>query len=707
MQYVQKAIHLSLSVVASVFKEDALVAIDTTPTIYNFSHDGEFLSHNSIGGFDSFAYRYTKSIALSNDGHYTLLCNAQNSKALLIDLTTKKLLLQIKMEKSPKFALFSPDMLYCIVANAVGRVMLYNITTLELYDEFAFPDELANASFTPDGAKLMVTTLNKALYIYDIASKKIETKQELKEIAELLFIANDASDILLFTRTGETLRYNVTTAQLFNADPSYEWATTLTHSSNKRVVLVGTRSSQLFLYSANKGNILGTLSFEFWGISSLCCTNRELFIGFSDGNGILLDLSEQIQQAKEMLEAKEIEKLSLSIVESPLVFLDAEFCDLIVSNYEQILEYKPLGSQERAGYDAIVSLLLSDERYNAILLKQLYGSDEIISFTQELEVGRVKEACELAYSAPLLRQLKEYSKLRTNCYVQISKEIKILERNPHEFNEYLDSKSHSCLQCEHGVVTLSGGIVEAYKKLCSAAEAMSYASVLEIVSQYPLFRQTKVFARMMHYGESLIDKTLIMLGANKIEEALKYATKLSLIKPFAKTGDDFKKQIALYVSFKKACDTQNITQICSIVKGSPALKTTELFKKQVTLYNEHAKPAFAMAHAGDVNGVLKHMSKYLALEHFIAKNNELKRLALLYEIKNYAPDGEERELLAKYYQCFGWDEHYESVCNFFQIEVQKELKDEDIDPQCYEKSSFLEGERIKRKDHFQNAGEKK
>ena len=137
------------------------------------------------------------------------------------------------------------------------------------------------------------------------------------------------------------------------------------------------------------------------------------------------------------------------------------------------------------------------------------------------------------------------------------------------------------------------------------------------------------------------------------------------------------------------------------------MRTTELFKKQLLLYNEQAKPATIMAQKGDLSGVLKQMSKYLSLEYFTSKINELKRVALLYEIKNYAPYGEESDLLAKYYRCFGWDEHYDAICKFFGIEVHKEPKREDINPECYEKSSFLVGERTQRKDHFKQAGEKR
>lgn len=706
MAYVETPLHLSLSGIASLLSDEKLVVADASPTLYSYSIDGELLSHASIGGFEMPLYRYSRSIAISLDERYALMCDAGGAKALLIDITSKKLALNIKMQKDPKFALFSGDNLYFLVANSVGRVMLYELSTLELYDEFAFADEFADAKFSSDGTKLLVSTLNRMLYVYDIASKSIEQKIELVDIADLISLASDQSCVLLFLRSGQTLRYQFHNSSFSQADAMYEWGSILTHSANKRVVLVGTRSSQLFVYTANRGTLLGALNFEFWGVSTLSVCQERLFIGFSDGNALLIDASEEIAKAKELLETKEIERLSLLVGESPLLFLDSSFCDMLQEGYESVLEYKPLGAEERKGYDAMIAYLLSDERSQKELLRQLYGSMEIVSFTQELESGNSKEACELAYEAPLLRQLKEYSALRTHCYKEIAKELKMLEQNPYEFSEYLQRQEKSCLACKHGVVRFNGDLVEAYKKLRGAAEAMSFATLFEIVSLYPLFRQTKIFARMMHYGESLIDKTLIMLHAGKTDEALKYATKLALIKPFAKTGDDFKKQIKLQENFQKACERENIEQICTIVKEHPQLRTTQLFKAQIARYNEHVKPAFAIAFSGDVQALIKHLGKYFNVEYFKAKNQELKRLALLYEIKNYAPLGEEEALLNDYYRCFGWDEHYENVSKFFGLEPRKEIKEMPQSGDCIEQMSFLRGVRVKRKDHFKVAGGK-
>ncbi len=448
------------------------------------------------------------------------------------------------------------------------------------------------------------------------------------------------------------------------------------------------------------------MSFEFWGVSTLSATTQKLFVGFSDGNALLLDVSQDVVKAKELLETKDIERLSLLVGDSPLIFLDSTFCDMLQESYETVLEYKALGAQENKGYDALISYMLSDERCQKELLRQLYSSMEMVSFTQELESGNTKDACELAYEAPLLRQLKEYGAMRSECYKEVAKELKMLEQNPYEFSEYLARQEKSCLACKHGVVRFSGDLVEAYKKLRGAAEAMSFATLFEIVSLYPLFRQTKIFARMMHYGESLIDKTLIMLYAGKTDEALKYATKLALIKPFAKTGDDFKKQIAVQVNFQKACERENIEQVCALVKEHPQLRITELFKAQVARYNDHIKPAYAIAFSGDVQGLIKYLGKYYTVEYFKSKNQELKRLALLYEIKNYAPLGEEEELLIEYHRCFGWDEHYENVCKFFNLEPRADLKDMPESGDCLEQMSFLRGARVKRKDHFKTVGEK-
>jgi len=694
MSYIEHPIHLALSVVSSTLIQESLVAIDFT-TIYRYSLEGEYKSHTTIGGISTLPYRYTKSINISQDGRYALLCDSMNSKAILISLQTKKVLINIKMDKKPKFSLISSDMIYMMIANAVGRIAVYNIKTLELYDEFALPDEVSNASFTNDGSKIFVTTLNRGLYIYDISTKIIQTALKLNDVAEVISVTSDNNQVLLFTRSGNTFSYNVALKCLYRGDPSYEWPTTLAHSKENNVVLVGTRSSELFIYSAGRGNILGSIAFEPWGITSLSVSQSTVFVGFSDGNGILLDTNEAAQKAKAFLDSSNIEELSLLIVESPLIFINKEFCSMLDEHYEKILNHEPVADDERKGFNALLSLLLANETQYGKLYERVFKCPNIGTFFKSIELGENSNACKAAYEAPMLKQLKEFKELRTSCYKNIESDLRVLEKNPLEFKEYLESNPNACINCKYGAINYSDGFVEAYEKLKISADSKNYVMLLEITNNYPLLRQTNIFKRMIHQGESLIDKTVLMLGANKIDEALNYATKLTLIKPFEKTGNDFKAQIAMHMEFKKVCDSQNIAQIFALAQKNPVLKTTEIFKAQVLRYEDHAKTASIMALKGEPLEALKIISNYLEIVHFKSKNEELIKLGLLYEIKKHAPAGEEEELLKKYHQCFGWDKHYDSVCNFFHLQSNKELKIGEITQECLSQSTLLLQDRKK------------
>jgi|GEM_PF-1350334 len=704
MPYVNYDIQLAAGVVSSAALQDEIVIADSTPTIYHYSHTGEYIRHNSFSGLSSLEQRYSKALYLALSGSYLLVSDEENGHILLLDVATKKTLLQLKMEKNPKYCLISSDESFLIVTNGVGRALIYNIQTLERYDEIAFVDEIATVQFLPDASKILVSCLNKQIYIYDMATKKIEHKIAIRDVVEVISIAKNGNDLLLITRVGDALRYSISSQEIFIVDACYEWATTHMQSGNGAVTLVGSRSSEVYIYTTQKGKLLGSVTFEHWGVTTLSAQKGRLFVGFSDGYATIVDFNEAINDAKEAISRGDCESLCLIVQEYPLIFMDEELYNLIGENYKKVLAYKPSTNNEKEGHSAVIAFLIANEEVHDLVLKELFSSQEMIHFTKYLEEGRPEKSCAMVYDAPLLQQLKEYSSMRTKCHKNVARELKKLEEDPEEFGRYLEEQEHSCLKCKNSVVKGALGLVEAYLLFRKSAIAKNYVSVFEIASRYPILRQSTIFRRLMHSGESLIEKMLIMMRANRMDDALKYATKLASVKPFAKVGQSYKKQIMMYANFSQACERQNIANIFSIVADNPALRTTALFKEQQRLYQEHYKKGEEIAKSGEVLAMLKHMSPYMYIESKLSQNRELHRVALLYEIKNYAPGGEEKALLEKYYECFGWSEEYANVSAFFGVQSNPEVEKESVDEQCYEQVTLLEGERVKRKDHFKSAG---
>lgn len=704
MPYNNYEIQLAAGVVCSATLQDTIVIVDSTPTIYHYSYTGAYIRHNGFSGLSSLEHRYSKALGLSLSGRYLLITDEENGHILLLDVATKKTLLQLKMEKNPKFCHISTDESFLIVANGVGRALIYSMQTLKRYDEVAFVDEIATVEFLPDASKIVVSCLNKQIYIYDMPTKKIEHKLAVPDVVEVISAAKNGNDLLLITRAGDALKYTINSQEIFIVDSCYEWATTYMQNSSGALTLVGTRSSEIYIYTTQKGKLLGSISLEHWGVTTLSEKGGNLFVGFSNGYATIVDFSEAIKDAKEAITRGDYESFCTIIQAYPLVFMNEEIYNLIAQNYKKILAHKPSTSSEKEGHSAVVALLISNEELHDLLLKELFSSQEMINFTKNLEHGRPQKSCAMVYDVPLLQQLKEYSVIRTKCHQNVEQEFRELEENPESFIRHLNDKEQSCLKCKNSPVKGSLGLAEAYLLFRKSAKAKNYVAIFDIASRYPILRQSTIFKRLMHSGESLIEKMLIMMRANRMDDALKYATKLASVKPFAKVGLSYKKQIMMYANFSQACLQRDIDNIFSIASDNPALRTTVLFKEQQRLYQKHYEKGEEIARSGEVSAMLEHMSPYMNVESKLSQNRDLIRTALLYEIKNYAPEGEESIFLQKYYDCFGWSEEYANICAFFGIQSRSRVEKESVDEQCYECVTLLEGERVKRKDHFKSVG---
>lgn len=695
------SLHVGRSVVASTMTSSGLVIFDSVPTIYTYSQEGIYEKYSGLKGFKSYIGRYGKAIATSNNGMYALLCDCELDRVLFFSLEKMSLLSQIKCTKTPDFCVFSSDGSYFAIANSVGRFSFYDTQSCSMQTELQFSDGISAVSFSDDLTKIAIATLDKKVHIYNISKKHLQGSFEINEIIEVLSFSKDLSSIVLFSRMGNTYVLKIVLNQKLLTDPCSEWPSVIAHEENSEIVLIGTRSNQLFIYTNSSGNNLGSITLDHWGITSISIYEKKVFVGFSDGNGIVIDLSKSILEAMKALEMKDYALLCTITVAFPFIFMSKTLCKEIEKDYIDIFRFKAVTYEEKKGYEALSAYILSASEKRPELMKSLYSSEEIIPFMEHMSSGKIDQACIVAYHTPILRQLREFNELKSSCLHELSAEIKLLEADPSKFKEHIESMPTKCSECIQDIIPDAKVLEESYSQLVSSVNAKNFAVVMDIVKKYPALRQTLVYRRLINYGEALINKTLIMIAAGKIPEAKKYAAYLVTMKPFAVTGEDFNIQINAYEVFMNACEKNDIISIFTLIAQHPTLRTTDKFKEQIVKYqNSVMASALTQAKLGEVVKMQTIIAPYKAIEYFEDKHFELLKIALISEIAIYAPLGEEQELVNSYYEHFGWNEHYEQVCQFLDCEVKKLRKLDVISDECKNMTTFILGEKHKRKVTF-------
>lgn len=698
------SLHALRSIVASTINETGITLIDSTPTMYRYSTQGEYLKHANMKGIEPYPNRYGSSVAITNDGKFALVCDHLNERVLFLALEPVKLLSKISITK-PDVVLFSDDNRFFVIGSDTGRLDIYNTLTCERICELHLSDSIVCAAFSNNGNRIAISTMDKKIHLLRIDTCKAVHVFRIDEIAEAVTFSADNNKIVGFTRSGTTYVLNILLKQQFLGDPSLEWPTHIASGFNENIILLGTRSNQLLIYNNSDGVKLGCVNFDFWGITSLSVSSEKIFIGFSDGNGIVIDLHATLKEAYSAVETGNIGKLSLLAAESPLIFVNQDLCTKMEKKYEAIFNFTPSNPDERKGHEAIVSLIIADGSIRKELMQALYASEEIVPFMEKISLGNAQGACVSVYKAPHLRQLREFHEVRSSCLKELMYEIKLLEIDPGKFNEYIDSAPGGCSKCVHSIIPRPEVLEENYKKLLSSASSRNFAALSDIGEKHEILRQTKVYRRFMSYGEALIDKTLRLMAEGKMDQADEYATKLTRIKPFALTGNDFKNQIKAFDAFNNASKSNDLTKLFTLSSEYPALRTTQIFKDQIDIYKKNIMtPANIFAKKGEVSRVMALITPYSIIEYFEEKNLSLLKKALIHEIELYAPRGEEESLLNRYHSCFGWDNDYARVCLALKVSPNHMKKLDDIAPECKNITTLLSGEKILRSLQNKEAG---
>lgn len=690
------SLHALRSIVASTVNESGLILIDSTPIIYRYSLDGHYQKHANMKGIQSYPNRYGNSVAITNNGKFGLVCDPSNERVLFLSLEPVKLLSTVPMAK-PDVVRFSDDGRFFAIGNVSGRLKVYDSLTYKALDELQLPDGIVCTAFSKDGTKLAISTMDKKVHLFYTHTQKIGYVFRIDDIVEAITFSSDNNKVLGFTRSGSTYVFNIMLRQQFLGDPSMEWPTHIATGFNEYALLLGSRSNQLMIYNRSDGIKLGSVSFEHWGITSVSASSEYVFVGFSNGNNVVINLHEAVQEAHKALESGNIAKLCVLVAESPLVFVNNDLCKQIEKYHETIFCFLPSTSDEKKGYEAIVSLIIADGTIRKELMKTLYDSQEITPFMDNIAQGNAQQACETADSAPLLGHLREFHEIRSTCLNNLMHEIKLLEVDSVKFKEYVESVPDACSECVHELIPSTEILEKNYKKLVSYASANNYASLMEITEKFPILRQTKIYRRLMNHGESLIDKILMMISAGKMHEAEMLATNLTRLKPFASTGNDFKTQIKAFDAFENAAKANNLVKLYALASEHPALRTTEIFRIQIEAHKLNIMtPALVYAKKGDVAKTLEIIAPYAAIGFFEEKNLSLLKKALVHEIELYAPLGEERALLDNYHKCFGWDEDYDQVCLTLGVPPNEHKKLDEVSPECKKLTTFLSGDKKRR-----------
>ncbi|QOP40376.1 YncE family protein [Sulfurimonas marina] len=691
------SLHLCRSVVASAYTGQTFVIIDSTPTFYTYDKNALFESHSKLQGFATYINRYSHNITLSHDGAYALLCDTKKNRILLIDMQNKKLKANIPYSKAPNFALFNQTSEYFIISNSVGNITIYNTDTLAVMAQLNIPDELRTVTFSDDDSKIAIAAHNKKVYIFSVETQKLLETITFDEIVEVLSFSKENTTLLTFSRKGNVTLYSLVHKKMYSAAPRSQWPSTLAHTQNKEVVLVGTRGSQIDIYTTSRGNKLGTLHFDYWGVTSIYATNECVLVGFSDGNCIILNIQEEIQKAQQALDENRIGILAELCYMYPLLFINPEVCALINEKYKEIFSFKAQSDEQALGYDALISFIIENDTKKQELLTFIYQSNEIVSFMQEVECGNFDGACENTYKFPVLRQLREFSEFRTICHRNVSEEIELLEKDPNKFTTYREEKTHNCTACIYKILTNEETLKRVYVDFKKAVQAKNYTTMLDLATKFPSFKQTRLYRRVMSYGEALIDKILLMMQSDHIEEATKYAVMLSKIKPFEKTGLDFKEQITHFMTLEQASKKDDVLKVFDLAEKNPAFRTTKAFQQQLQNYQNKYSLAKVQALKGDVAACKIILGDYFKVEHFKEKNLDILKIALLHEIKHFSPKESEKKFLDKYHEYFGWDEMYDQVCTFLQHTANTIKKLTPVETEYKELQTLIEGEKVKNK----------
>jgi WD40 repeat protein len=121
-------------------------------------------------------------------------------------------------------AALSPNGLYYAIASNDTTVRVYNVSDGGLYAAFIQNGDVMDVCFSPDSRYLVSAGRDAAVYIYDLATKKLIKKvKDLPAKCESVAVSGDGSVIAAGLWTGEVLIIDITTGKTLKTLKPHKW----------------------------------------------------------------------------------------------------------------------------------------------------------------------------------------------------------------------------------------------------------------------------------------------------------------------------------------------------------------------------------------------------------------------------------------------------------------------------------------------------
>jgi len=572
---------------------------------------------------------------------------------------------------------FSSDESKVLISSFDGMVTIYDIERNTKLFEFKCDSVPEDALFFDNSNKVCAVTRNKSLYIFDmnikesIDEKDEEVPSEESEKGTKEDIAhneNEAEEV----KESDANEENRSDDRLFIVKNAFdEWPTTIIVGEQGRFALVGSKKNKLYLVYLKTGQVLKTIPLENQGISEMKLSEDSLYIGFVDGTlfrinrNILLDEFKASLDKKDFQEAQKLFNTNELLCMNSVSIAFEEAWKSILSEAIQLIEEDKLDDADAK----VKPFITSNKLYSDEYLSHFEKHKDIKNFIDYVNVKNYAEAYAVAELNPEIEKLHAYQKLEEHWQIVFKNAKKLLASGLYEeslkaekiMQPFMKVPSKQKLS-QHLIA--NGAVFEKAEALIKDKKFRAYFSLIE---QFPFLKDVSLYQKVIHYADSMHEKVVELEQNKEFDRAIQLLEALIIFPPYKVLAKDGIKKITTYSDFAKKVNSKEYVQAYAMAEKSQYLKVGAEFVELKDAFKATYENAEKQAELGNPEKVLEILDIYMKIEYWKDKVKNVMQKAYIREMEFKAELGTVK-----------WPETFEKYANLFGKDMQLKQLAEDV-----------------------------
>jgi len=595
---------------------------------------------------------------------------------------------------------FSSDESKILISSFDGMVTIYDIERNTKLFEFKCDSVAEDALFFDNSNKVCAVTRNRGLYIFDMSiSEAIEEDEDVVEEEKDEEVTSKTSkeevkkDVVENEKEVEESKENDEEEENRSDDRLVrvknafdEWPTTIIIGEQNRFALVGSKKNKLYLVYLKTAQILKTIVLENQGISEMKLSEDSLYIGFVDGTLFRINRNTLLDEFKSSLDKKDFKEAQKLFDTNELLCLNIasiafeEAWPSILAEAMQLIEDDKLEEAD----EKVKPFITSNKLYSDEYLSHFEKHKDIKNFIDYVNVKNYAEAYAAAEMNPEIEKLHAYQKLEEHWQIVFKNAKKLLSSGLYEESLKAEKIMQPFMKVPNKKklsqhLIANGAVFEKAELLIKEKKFRAYFSLIE---QFPFLKDVSLYQKVIHYADSMHEKVVEFEHNKEFDRAIQLLEALIIFPPYKELAKQGIMKIKTYADFAKKVNNKEYVQAYAMAEKSQYLKVGAEFVELKDAFKATYVNAEKQAELGNPDQVLDILDIYMKIEYWKDKVKNVMQKAYISEMEFKAESNTVKwpETFEKYANIFGKDMQLQQLAEVVNmISAYNNLEDTEVD----------------------------